>query len=118
MANNLGTDLVLDALNARLSTLAGHRPAWSTTQTEVASAPLLSLVAASKKPDSCPDRIGSRCRRQLHGRELRLDLEAGVDPPSFMAEQTDVPDDFSAEYIEDLLPTPEETTTTHTGLRC
>jgi hypothetical protein len=35
-----------------------------------------------------------------------------------MAEQTDVPDDFSAEYIEDLLPTPEETTTTHTGLRC
>ena len=26
MANNLRTDLVLDALNARLSTLAGHRP--------------------------------------------------------------------------------------------
>ncbi len=45
--------------------------------------------------------------RQLHGRELRLDLEAGVDSPALMAEPSDNEDGDLRVYRDVLQPEKE-----------
>ena len=50
------------------------------------------------------------------GRELRLYLEEGADPPSLVAEPAERKDGFSAEYIEgfyDTRVTPRSDTSAH-----
>ena len=58
MANNLRTELVVDALNARRTTLAGPNQGSSITPTEAASTRRLSSEAGSRRKFSALDGLG------------------------------------------------------------
>jgi putative transposase len=88
MANNLKTELVLDALNMAIYT---RRPEPGLIHHSDRGSQYTS-VEFSGRPREAPtafDGVRGRCLRQLDGRELRLYLQAGADPPAFMAEATD-----------------------------
>jgi len=76
-ANNSRTGLVLDAVNMAIF---NRRPG---TQPPLAQRQSVHLSEAGVRWSSGASRT---LLQQLHGRELRLDLEKRADPSSFMAE--------------------------------